>query len=618
MQRRDFINGVSAATLASLLAGERPRSAHAAQTSYPPTAQGLRGQYPGSFEIAHAARDGAFTGPVAAQDTGEHYDLVVVGGGISGLSAAWFYRQALGPKTRILIIDNHDDFGGHAKRNEFHVGNRMLLSYGGTMSIETPFPYSFTAKALLSELGIDLSRKSRIEQPTRFAGMTRGVFFDKAHFGADRIVAGYSEAATDTFWQQTPLDDAARRALVKLHARDANPLPDMTPEARRALLERISYETFLRQYARLPDQAVAFFAGAAYRNNMRLDTCPAFSALRYGAPGFAGMAVAQDPIVESETFHFPDGNASIARLLAGRLVPGLFGTPQTMESIVTARADYGTLDRASSPVRIRLGQMVVRVEHTGSAPAADKATGRIAPVRVVYQKPDGSDPVRHAVTADNVILACFNNIIPYIMPELPDAQKAALKYPSKVPMMYASVVLSNWRAWKQAGIENLMVPNGYYQHLLLDSPARFAAFDTVRSPDEPITLHMLRNPNFPGHPRKEQNRMGRAEMLATSFKTIEAATCDQLQQIFGPYGFDSARDILGLTVNRWPHGYAYTYDTLGDPAFPDAEQPHIIGRRPYGRVSIANADAGASAFTNVAIDQAERAVQDALVSRAYD
>lgn len=620
MKRRDFINGVSAATLSTLLmdAAFSPIQAAEMERDYPPVKQGLRGQYPGSFEIAHAARDGAFSGPVSARETGEHYDLVVVGAGISGLSSAWFFRQALGPHVRILVLDNHDDFGGHAKRNEFHHGNRMLLSYGGTMSIETPFPYSFTAKALLAELGIDLSRKARIEQPRFFEGLERGVFFDQAHFNEDRVVAGYSSQVAASFWDATPLDDAARQALIRLHAPDANFLPNMTPAERRKVLESISYETFLRQYAHLPDQAVAFFDGAAYRNNMRLDTCPAFSALQYNAPGFGGTEVEMDPIVESDVFHFPDGNASIARLLVARLVPEVFGAPQTMESIVTATADYGQLDQPSAPTRLRLGKMVVRVEHQGRGTAVEKASGRVGPARVIYQKPDGSDPVRHAVTADSVILACFNNIIPYIMPELPEAQKTALKYPSKVPMMYTSVVLSNWEAWKTARIKSLMVPHGYYQHLILDAPARFNDFETVRSPREPITLHMLRNPNFPGHPRKEQNRMGRREMLATPFEVIETKTRDQLQQIFGRYGFQEQRDILGLTVNRWPHGYAYTYDTLGDPAFPDADLPHIVGRRPYGRVAIANADAGASAFTNVAIDQAERAVQEVLVSRGYD
>ncbi|MBO1360836.1 NAD(P)-binding protein [Acetobacter sacchari] len=619
--RRDFVHGVSGATLAALLSGKPATAAAPSDAStYPPLRTGLRGQYPGSFEIAHAARDGHFNGPVSAKSTGEHYDLIVVGGGISGLSSALFYQKALGPKARILVLDNHDDFGGHAKRNEFLHKGRMYLSYGGTMSIETPFPYSFTAKSLLTELGVTPSRWKDVVQRKTFAGMGSGVFFDREHFTADSLVPGFNheEAPTAAFWDAAPLDFASKTALLRLYDANTNFMPGMTPHERRKRLEAMSYETFLRKYAKLPDQAVSFFDGVGYRNNMRIDTCPAFMAMRGGAPGFAGMEVEQDPLEEADFFHFPDGNASIARLLVARLVPKVFGAPQTMDSIVTATADYSHLDRPDQPVRIRLKQMVVRVEHVGDASVVENASGSIHPVRVVYQKPDGSDDQRYEAKAANVILACFNNIIPYIAPQLPESQKQALKYPSKVPMMYTSVLLRNWRAWKSAGVNTVMAPHGYYQHLLLDTPLQLGDYESVGAVDEPATLHMLRNPNFPGHPRKDQNRMGRQEMLATSFETIESETRAQLQRTFGSYGFDEKQDILAITVNRWPHGYAYTYDTLGDPTFPDAEQPHVIGRKPFGRIAIANADSGAAAFTNIAIDEAERAVQESLASRGYD
>src|SRR5262249_14254272 len=166
--------------------------ATAAETGadYPPVKTGLRGQYPGSFEVAHQARDGVFNGQLSAEDTGEHYDLVVVGAGISGLATAWFFHKALGDDCRVLILDNHDDFGGHAKRNEFRHNGRTYVSYGGTMSIETPFPYSFTAKALVAELGIDVASYPRLEQPQVYAGLELGMFFDREHFAADRVVTG--------------------------------------------------------------------------------------------------------------------------------------------------------------------------------------------------------------------------------------------------------------------------------------------------------------------------------------------------------------------------------------------------------------------------------------------
>ncbi|GBQ43253.1 NAD(P)/FAD-dependent oxidoreductase [Komagataeibacter europaeus] len=616
--RRNVIQGV----IVPIMANAMPPRAQAAApdavppkgtaASYPPLRTGLRGQYPGSFEAAHAARDGLFAGPVTATDTGEHYDLVVVGAGISGLSAALFYQRAMGPDARILIIDNHDDFGGHAKRNEFHYGGQTYLGYGGTMSIETPFPYSYTATSLLMDLGIRPDSYSGYLKTSRLKGLEPAVFYDRETFGRDQLVPGYHDGNWARFFHDSPLDDQTRADLLRLHTQAINYLPDMTPDARQALLRTISYETFLRRYAHMSDGAIRFFAGKAYRNNMRVDTCPAYDAMKAEAPGFNGMEVTHETPHESAVFHFPDGNATTARLLVGRLVPSFFGTPQTAAGVIMAQGNYARLDRPG-PVRIRLNGMVVRVEHTGD-PARPNDN---RPVRVVYQKPDGTADTRHAVMADNVIMACFNNIIPFIVPSLPDAQKDALKYPSKVPMQYSTVLLRNGQALRRCAARSIYAPCSYHTRLLVDEPVDIGGYTTNPAPDRPTMIHLLRNANAPGRPRKEQNRLGRQEMLAMTFPEIEAKTRDQLQRMFGSLGFNHEHDIVGLTVNRWPHGYAYTYDTLGDPYMPAALRPHVIGRQPYGRIAIANADSTAAAFTNTAIDAAERAVQECLISRGY-
>src|SRR5580698_9207924 len=165
--RRDFLDGVALTVGGSVLAASTPwlRALGSADSAfapekdpnyYPPALMGMRGNHEGTYTTAHSLRDGEFWDSAAKpESTGEKYDLVVVGGGISGLAAAYFYRKHAGPKARILILDNHDDFGGHAKRNEFRAGNRMLLSYGGTQSIESPSRYSKVAAGLITELGID-------------------------------------------------------------------------------------------------------------------------------------------------------------------------------------------------------------------------------------------------------------------------------------------------------------------------------------------------------------------------------------------------------------------------------------------------------------------------------
>ncbi len=164
--RRDFLNGVGIAVTGSLvgtgwLAGPGSwavASEHGADGYYPPALTGMRGSHKGSFEAAHALRDGGLDIFGAAKDMGESYDLVVVGGGISGLAAAYFFRKAAGRRSKILILDNHDDFGGHAKRNEFRSGDRMLLMNGGTINIEDFGAYGEAAQGLIRELGIDVAR----------------------------------------------------------------------------------------------------------------------------------------------------------------------------------------------------------------------------------------------------------------------------------------------------------------------------------------------------------------------------------------------------------------------------------------------------------------------------
>ncbi len=607
--RRDFIGGIAvAASAGALLGGSGAARGQAAPVPYPPALTGLRGQYPGSFEAAHQARDGDFSGAITADDSGEHYDLVIVGGGISGLSAAFFYQQALGADRKILILDNHDDFGGHAKRNEFQHNGRTILAYGGTMSIESPFPYSFTSKRMLADLGVDLTSYHRFETKA-YEGLGAATFFDKQHFLADRLVTGTGKKPWPEFFAQAPLSAPVRADLTRLFTEKVDHLPGMAPDAKAEMLRRISYQEFLLKHAGLRPESLPYFAGQGYRNNKRVDTLPAWEAAMARRPGFAGMDIPGQITAEAQHFHWPDGNASVARLLVSRLVPGVFApgsNPLDQESIVLARANYAALDNPANSVRIRLNSTVIRADHIGKRTRTTEKA-----VRIVYVQ----GGKRVSVTAANVILACFNNIIPFIVPALPEAQKAALHYASKVPMQYTNVLVRNWRPWATLGIKSIHAPNGYHTTTALDTPMAIGGYASAATPDEAVVLHMVRNPNQPGLPRKEQNRIGRAAMLATDYATIEREIRSQLQRMLGGAGFEAARDIAGITVNRWPHGYSYTYDTLDDPDVPDEQRPHILGRQSFGRIAIANADAAASAFTNTAIDMGERAVQECLISR---
>jgi spermidine dehydrogenase len=201
-------------------------------------------------------------------------------------------------------------------------------------------------------------------------------------------------------------------------------------------------------------------------------------------------------------------------------------------------------------------------------------------------------------------------MIPYLCPELPERQRTALSYAVKVPLVYTNVAVRNWRAIARAGVSEVFAPSSYFYRVSLDFPVDLGAYRSPHEPSEPAVLKLFRTPCHPGLPARDQHRAGRAELLATPFATFEHQLRDQLGRMFGASGFDPGADITAITVNRWAHGYAYEYNSLWDGPWTEGERPCEIARRPFGRITIANSDAGAFAYTNSAIDQAWRAVQD--------
>jgi spermidine dehydrogenase len=612
--RRDFLNGAAIGitgafgALNGLATDLSPQAAVATDAeNYPPLRTGLRGQYPMAVEEFDRIRTGKYADvPMRGGENTEEYDLIVVGGGISGVSAAYFYRTALGDSRRILILDNHDDFGGHAKRNEFHHEGRTFVGFGGTWSIATPFPYSYIAKSLIKDLGIEVERYSEFvnhDLEEKF-NLGSGTFFDKEHFGEDRLVTGRGRLSWKTFFEKAPLSDVARKDLIRLHGKNPDYMAGLNPDEKRAKLARISYQDYLLNFAKMTPDALPMFLGNGGRNNKRVDTTPALEAGQHGAVGFNGLGLKFEENFNegSYLFHFPDGNASIVRLLVSRLVPAALPGKQSMSTIVQAQVSYAHLDEPDASVRIRLSSSVIRVQHEGSP-----ENSRF--VRVAYVQGGRTRVVR----AQHCIMACYNGLIPSLMPELPERQREALAYPAKVPMMYTNVLLRQWTAFQKLGVSTIEAPGMYHTECRLEPGTTVGGYRGVTTPEEPILLHMVRNPNKPGLPRKEQNREGQKELLTTSFRDFEFQIRQQLDRMLREAGFRAANDILAITVNRWPLGYAYTYDTLADPDVPPEKRPHVIGRQRFGQVTIANADAGAAAFTNQAIDEAHRAVQELLV-----
>jgi spermidine dehydrogenase len=634
--RRDFLQGAlvgAASTLCGPLLSGVTRAGEAASMQeqpgyYPPALTGLRGSHPGSFEAAHALRDGA---PAPrGEDSGERYDLIVVGAGISGLAAAHFFRARAGSASRVLLLDNHDDFGGHAKRNEFAIGGRMQLLNGGTLEIDSPRPYSAVASALVRELGIDVAALSRKVEHRRFydrLGLGRGVFFDAETFGADKLVVGLDALS---FWDpepqtpRVPLRELLKTAPLSARAREdiarvveeegGDYLPGLADTQKKERLARISYRDYLRELMRVDEQALAYFQALTHGEfAVGIDAVSALDCAAYGLPGFKGLKLSRRSIPAmgytpagyletggSATLHFPDGNATIARLLVRQLIPSV-APGKGAEDVVTARFDYAQLDQPVSKVRLRLNSMALRVRNVGDPGAASE-------VEVTYARFGKAYTVRAA----GCVLAGWNMMIPYLCPEMPERQRAALHSLVKSPLVYTSVALRNWESFKALGVHRIYAPGSYHEMLTLNPRVDIGGYRSPVSPSEPILVWMERTPCKPGLTEYEQNKAGRAELLATPFATFERNIREQLLRTLGAGGFDPARDIEAITVNRWPHGYAPEYNSLFDPVVPEAERPHVIGRARFGRITIANSDSGAAAYTDSAIDQASRAINELI------
>jgi spermidine dehydrogenase len=609
--RRDFLNG-AALTIAS---GLTPAAqVKADPTCYPPALTGLRGQHAGSFEVAHAVGREGRRYPMESLPVEESYDLVVIGGGISGLAAAWFYRRTAGDDARILVLDNHDDFGGHAKRNEFTFHGQTLIGYGGSQSLQSPNTlYSNVAKGLLRDLGVDLAAFKTAFDRSFYAslGLSRGVFFGREAFGRDALVAGdaltvppneteRSGAAKPLreFLAAVPISQASKAQLLALHDAERDPLAGKSVAEKKVLLRHTSYRDYLTKICGCSEEVANCFQGRTLGFfGLGCDAVPAADVAAFGYPGFAGLGLSAGHSAERREpyiYHFPDGNAALARLLVRALIPDV-ARGHSMNDVVRAPFDYAELDRAGQNVRIRLDSTCVDVSEVDGK------------VRIGYVRAGTA----HRVAARHAVLACFHMMIPHIMPSLPPAQREALAANVKTPLVYTNVLVRNWRPWVELKVSNISAPMSFHNTVALDFPVSMGGYKHPRDPDEPMLLHLDHVPAAPGHDARTQFRIGRGRLYETTFADFEARIRDDLDRMLGPGGFVATRDIAAITVNRWPHGYGYAANSLFDP---DDYDETVVkrARQTVGRVAIANSDAGGDAYVHLAIDQAERAVRELL------
>jgi spermidine dehydrogenase len=422
--------------------------------------------------------------------------------------------------------------------------------------------------------------------------------FNEESWGVDRTVP--VDAVADM-----PISEAARSELRRLLTTDEDQIPDIPADAKVAYLSSISYRDFLSKHLDITEPEVfTLLQDMPTDIGLGIEATSAWAAMDYAElPGWDAAGLPDDEEYEPYIHHFPDGNASIARLLVRKMIPAV-APGNTMEDVVTARFDYSKLDRRNSPVRLRLNSTATRVQNDGDPKSAKR-------VLISYVR-DGQE---FRAQARDCVLACNNSIIPYLCPELPESQREALAYQVKVPILHTNVALRHWRAWKKMGFLYVISPGSYHISSSLDFPVSLGDYSFSAGPDEPVVLCMMRFPhvNNEGLTAQEQHRRGRHELLCTSFETIERNVRTQLASMLGEAGFDPAADIMGITVNRWAHGYAYWYNPLFDAVYDDYEDeryPHMRARKPFGRISIANADAASNAMLEAAVEQAHRAVNE--------
>ena len=622
--RRDFLDGVAlmggAVALSPLQVFGEHSQDELSVGVYPPTLTGLRGNHPGSYDVAHAlARDGQR--PTQFEGVDHVYDLVVVGAGISGLTAAYLFRKGFGPDAKILLLDNHDDFGGHAKRNEFNANGRTLLAVGGSLNLEQA-AMGAEARSLLEEIGVDFTSLRQGIEPDYMihdAMSPHGLYLTASIYGTDRAMngqwnltwAGAGDFQSAIRSLQLPSSD--EQGLINLISGERDFLPGMSAQEREQFMHSTSYDSFLSEQVGLSPGAVqitepwikALFGVSAASVSI-------YEALYSGAPGAAALlpptpeapdtdpepAEAEDSGADRYPI-YPDGNASVARLLVRNLIPAVTAG-NTEENIVTSTFDYAKLDQERAPVRLRLNSTAVNVRN--------RDDGLVDASYVVAGKPQ-------TVRAKHCILAGYGGMVPHLCPELPPAQKENLAYGVKVPFICTNVLLRSGAAIRKAEVSGYQCPGSFYSLVATAPPVSQGNFQPPTEIDDPLVVWMIHAPAptaTGGQSSRDLYRLGRHQMLSMSFEDIEAATLSQLEGMFGATGFNAQTDVKAITANRWAHGYAYEYMELYDPAWPKGEAPHELGRAPIGRISIANSDSEAHAYVQSAIDAAIRAVDEVL------
>jgi spermidine dehydrogenase len=544
-----------------------------------------------------------------ASNTGEVYDLVVVGAGFAGCTAAMTYHEQ-NPKASILILDNHNIFGGEAKQNEFKVDGYRL--WGPQGSNGNPWPPRAAKDAgfygpMWDQLGLpgelewqeatgsDLKIAKDVYTPMHLA-------WEEADLGW--FVEGHGLVSNPwaNRFEGIPLPDDLKQDFIWMETYRQPPERKDWAE----WLDSMTYKDFLINEMGIESDVHTYLNpfAAAMGCGLGTDVISAYSAFNFLQPGVIAymrqMGIG-DPTDTIYLASFPGGNTGILRHIVKRIIPGAFGDASTLTEIISNPVNWSVLDRADQPVRMRLSSLVVNVRHDGSPEAARQ-------VNVTYLK----DGEMRRITAGRVIMTGQQHMNKRVVTDLPPEHREAMESFMHAPIMTVNVALRNWKFMDKLGVSAVRWFEGFgwftalRRQMILDSREPMPL-----DPSKPTVLTMYNSFCLPGIPVERQTVAARMQMFAMSFADVERGVREQFTRMFAAGGFDADRDIAGIVANRWGHAYVvqppgFYFGKDGQPA------PSDVLRKPHGRISFGHSELAGAQMWETAVMEGERAAQQAL------
>lgn len=610
--RRDFLNAALLTSGAALTTGLSPaqllaQGAEKKQADDDWNGYGGVGDYAKSngntaavLEAGHAIRDGAFESlPASVIDTGETYDCVVVGGGISGLAAALIFQRKAGAGKTCLVIDNHPIFGGEAKRNEFLVDGHRLIGHQGSALFWPPLPHSFIGR-FYDSIGLKTPRLEYQKwagpgpevklSTTPYLGSAPSGFYFGAKFGQKQGV--WVTDPWGTKLEAAPISAKTREELLRSQTASAQK-PQYRGDAISRRLDTMTLEDYvMERYSISRETARTFFADEGGGFGLGPDALSGYTAYAFDGLG---------AIPEDGTQMLPDGNSGIARLIVKTMIPEAIGGSNSLEDVSRQNVNFSALDRAGAGSRIRLDSTAVWIKHDGEPAKSESVT-------VAYTR--GGKAYR--VRARSVIMAGGSWTTKHIVRDLADDRKDAYAQFYRSPCMVANVAVRNWRFLYKLGISGCQWFEGLGSYLQVRKTALCGADSPTIGPDSPVVLTVKVLYSYPGKSAEQQGHMGRGEMIATPFREYERQIRQQFTEMFARTGFDADRDIAGIILNRWGHAYAspapgFYFGKDGKLAPGD-----VLRAAPFGRIAFANTDLSGMPDHKSSIIEGDRAVEQLL------